>query len=89
MSRSRGRYFSRRDVRFMNSLSGELMLDIVEQIIILFKIDSSQTHENVYGESIDKFYHPGIETSCLVETNPETGLAKKVIRLIDGGSLAK
>ena len=57
MSRSRGRYFSRRDVRFMNSLSGELMLDIVEQIIILFKIDSSQTHENVYGESIDKFYH--------------------------------
>lgn len=72
MSRSRGRYYSKRDVRLMNSLAGELMLNIVEQIIILFKVDSSKTNENVYGESINKFYYPGIETSCLVESDPET-----------------
>ena len=31
----------------------------------------------------------GTLSGIIVETNPETGLAKKVIRLIDGGSLAK
>jgi hypothetical protein len=72
MSRSRGRYYSKRDVRLMNSLAGELMLDIVEQIIILFKVDSDKTNENVYGESINKFYYPGIETSCFVDSDPET-----------------
>jgi hypothetical protein len=72
MDRSRGRYFTRRDVRLMNSLVGELMLDIIEQVVIIFKIDASATHENVYGESINKFYFPGVETSCLVESDPES-----------------
>ena len=34
MERSRGRYFSRRDVRMMNSVNGELLKDIIEQIVI-------------------------------------------------------
>ena len=31
----------------------------------------------------------GTISGVIVETNIETGLAKKVVRLIDGGSLAK
>ena len=67
MERSRGRYFSRRDVRMMNSINGELLKDIIEQIAILYKINPNETSANFYGESIDKFYYPGVETSCLVE----------------------
>lgn len=69
---SRGRYFSRRDVRFMNSLNGELLGDIIEQVVVIFKINAQETQANVYGEAIDKIYFPGVETGCLVETDPES-----------------
>ena len=69
---SRGRYFSRRDVRFMNSLNGELLSDIIEQVVVIFKINAQETQANVYGEAIDKIYFPGVETGCLVETDPES-----------------
>lgn len=71
---SRGRYFTRRDVRLMNSLNGELLLDIVEQKIIVYKICAEETQANLYGESIDKVYHPGVEISCLVESDPQSTL---------------
>lgn len=74
MTEARGRYYSRRDVRFMNSINGELMLDIIEQLVVLYKIDPHETEANVYGESMDKTYHPGVQTSCLVETDPESTL---------------
>jgi hypothetical protein len=69
---SRGRYFSRRDVRMMNSLNGELLTDIVEQSVLIYRIDVSLTEENLYGESLNKFYYDGIEIQCLVETDPES-----------------
>ena len=74
MAESRGRYYSRRDVRFMNSINGELMLDIIEQLVVLYKIDPYETEANVYGESMDKSYHPGVQISCLVENDPESTL---------------
>lgn len=74
MERSRGRYFSRRDVRMMNSINGELLKDIIEQIVILYKINPNETSANLYGESIDKFYYPGVETSCLVESDQRSTL---------------
>ena len=74
MAESRGRYFSRRDVRLMNSLNGELLLDIVEQIVVVYKVNPTETQANVYGESMDKSYYPGVETSCLVETDPQSTL---------------
>lgn len=72
MERSRGRYYSKRDVRFMNSLNGELLGDIIEQLIVLYQVDPYETQENIYGESMDKRYYPGIETSCLVESDPQS-----------------
>ena len=72
MENSRGRYYSRRDVRFMNSLNGELMLDIIEQMVVVYKISPEKTQSSVYGESMDKVYYSGMETSCLVESDPQS-----------------
>ena len=74
MEKSRGRYYTRRDVRLMNSFNGELLLNIIEQMVIVFKVNPYETEANVYGESPDKTYHPGVQTSCLVETDPESTL---------------
>jgi len=74
MKRSRGRYFSRRDVRMMNSLNGELMSDIIEQVVQIFKVDPAETNANLYGESMDKRYYPPVETTCYVESDPRSTL---------------
>tara|TARA_B110000444_G_scaffold249997_1_gene275815 strand:+ start:1471 stop:1890 length:420 start_codon:yes stop_codon:yes gene_type:complete len=58
----------------MNSLNGELLTDIVEQKVIVYKISPDETESNLYGESLDKVYYPGIEISCLVETDPQSTL---------------
>ena len=58
----------------MNSLNGELLTDIVEQKVVVYKISPDETEANIYGESLDKVYYPGIEISCLVETDPQSTL---------------
>jgi hypothetical protein len=66
----RGRYFSQRDLNLVNSLNAELMGDIVEVLIQIFKISPTETKTNIYGETSaesGKWYMPAIQISSLVE----------------------
>ena len=71
----KGRYFSTRDLNLINSLNGELMGDIIENIIDIFKISPSETKTNIYGETAaetGKWYFPAIKISALVERSDMT-----------------
>ena len=66
----KGRYFSRRDLNLVAQFNAELMGDIVEQIIQVFKISPNETKTNIYGETASetgKWYYPAIQISALVE----------------------
>jgi hypothetical protein len=66
----RGRYFSQRDLNLVNSLNAELMGEIVEVLIQIFKISPTETKTNIYGETAaetGKWYLPAIQISALVE----------------------
>jgi len=66
----KGRYFSQRDINLVNSLNRELMGDIVENLITIFKIAPNETKTNIYGETSaesGKWYLPGIQISSLTE----------------------
>ena len=70
MASLKGRYFSQRDLNMINSLNGELMGDIIENIVDIFKISPSETKTNIYGETAaetGKWYFPAIKISALVE----------------------
>jgi hypothetical protein len=57
----KGRYFSQRDLNLINSLNGELMGDIIENLIQVFKIAPNETKTNMYGETsaeTGKWYLP-------------------------------
>ena len=56
----------------MNSLNGELLNDIIEQFVIVYKINPNETEANLYGESLDKIYYEGVKINCLVETDPQS-----------------
>jgi len=64
MASLRGRYFSARDINFINSINAELMGDIIETLVTVFKIAASETKVNLYGESAPsegKTFYPGID----------------------------
>jgi hypothetical protein len=66
----KGRYFSQRDLNLVNSLNGELMGDIVENLVYIFKISPNETKTNIYGETSaesGKWYLPAIQMSVLIE----------------------
>ncbi len=65
----RGRYFSARDILFTNSISAELMGDIIENIVTVYKICPFATNTNIYGEASDetgKVYLSGVEISAIL-----------------------
>ena len=63
----RGRFFSARDLKVIGSWNGELMGDIVQTEIILYKMAAAETVVNIYGESSQKMFYPGVEVTCLID----------------------
>jgi hypothetical protein len=54
----------------INSLNGELMGNIIENLVQIFKICPNETKTNIYGETSSesgKWYFPAIQISALIE----------------------
>lgn len=65
-----GRYYGERDLRFINSISAELMRNIIETLVVCYKIATTATTINIYGESSiseGKSFYDGIELSCIID----------------------
>jgi hypothetical protein len=65
-----GRYFSVRDLKLVNSFNGELMGDVIQTEILIYKMAPSQMATNIYGESspsTGKLFYPGVEVTCLID----------------------
>lgn len=66
----KGRYFSARDLKMVAQFNAELMGDIIENIIQIYKICPNETKTNIYGETSSesgKWYLPAIQISALIE----------------------
>jgi len=65
-----GRYFSERDISFINGINDELLGDIIQTEVSVFKANAQETSANIYGESkaiVGKTYYPGIDIVCIVD----------------------
>ena len=66
------KFISERDVAFFKGLAREIVDDIVQNTIVLFKINLNETKVNLYGESINKTWHPGVELYALINKESES-----------------
>lgn len=66
-----GRFFSGRDLLVINSWNGELMGDIIQTEVTIYKIAVNETKTNVYGEADQKSggltFYPGVEVTALIQ----------------------
>ena len=61
-----------RDVDFFKSIARELVDDVIQNTIVLFKINMNETKVNIYGEALNKTWYPGVEVFALIDKEPET-----------------
>ena len=66
------KFISERDVAFFKGLAREIVDDVIQNAIVLFKINLNETKVNLYGESINKTWHPGVQLYALINKETET-----------------
>lgn len=75
MADNKGRYFSERDFNLVHSFNSELLNDLVQTLVKVYKIATTETDTNIYGEAkqeVGKLYHPGVDAECLIEFSDST-----------------
>ena len=65
------KFISDRDVTFFKGIARELVDDVVQNTIVLFKVNMNETKVNIYGESLNKTWYPGVELYALYSKSPE------------------
>ena len=69
------KFLSERDVDYFRSINKELIEDVIETLVILYKLNVVSSPTNIYGEAPSKAYHIGVQTSALIrreDKNPTT-----------------
>lgn len=55
-----------RDIELFKSFAREVVDDVVQNIAVLFKVNLNETKINLYGESVNKTWYPGVELNVLI-----------------------
>ena len=58
---------SERDSKILLHIGRELLQDIVEQEVLLYKVDLENTQENIYGEAVERGYWSPLRLTCLIK----------------------
>jgi hypothetical protein len=61
-----------RDIELFKSIARELVSDVIQDAIVLFKVNLNETKVNIYGEAMNKTWYPGVELYSLIDKDPET-----------------
>jgi hypothetical protein len=57
---------SRKDFDLLVNINRELLKDIVEQEILIYKLSASNTTTNIYGEALEKTFLEPVKINCLI-----------------------
>ena len=60
-----------RDIELFKSFAREVVDDVVENIAVLFKVNLNETKINLYGESTNKTWYPGVELNVLINKSTQ------------------
>jgi hypothetical protein len=60
------KFISTRDVTFFKGIARELVDEVIQNLVILYKVNLAETRINLYGEAMDKTWHTGVEIYSLI-----------------------
>ena len=65
------KFFNGNDIKFLKTISEEVVDYVVEQWITLLKVSVGESKTNLYGESLGKVYHAPASLMCIVDREPQ------------------
>ena len=81
-------FFGDAEETLFNNLGRELVEDLIQQHFTLFRIDTTQTESNIYGESKDKRYLDPVEVKARIQIADTDVIAEGGIRRMQKGDMA-
>lgn len=57
---------SRKDFGLITKMNRELLQDIIEQEVALYKVALEETQANIYGESLEKTFYDPVIMQCII-----------------------
>jgi hypothetical protein len=66
------RFTLSRDIKFFEGISRELVDTVIETAVVLYKLVIEDSKTNLYGESLNKTYYQGVETTAVIERESST-----------------
>jgi hypothetical protein len=66
------RFALSRDIKFFESISRELVDVVIETAVVLYKLVIEDSKTNLYGESLNKTYYQGVQTTAVIEREQST-----------------
>jgi hypothetical protein len=66
------KFLQARDIDLFKSIAREVVDDVIQNTIVLFKINMNETKVNIYGESLNKTWYPGVQVYALIDKAPES-----------------
>ena len=66
MSGTRPFFISQNEINLIDSMNEELIDEMVGQVVDIYKVNTSHTKDNIYGESTTKYFNVGFRVNCLI-----------------------
>ena len=66
------KFLQARDIDLFKSFAREVVDDVIQNAIVLFKVNMNETKVNIYGESLNKTWYPGVQVYALIDKEPES-----------------
>jgi len=66
------RFTLSRDIKFFEGISRELVDVVIETAVVLYKLVIEDSKTNLYGESLNKTYYQGVQTTAVIEREQST-----------------
>jgi hypothetical protein len=61
------RFTLARDIKFFEGISRELVDAVIETAVVLYKLVIEDSKTNLYGESLNKTYYQGVQTTAIIQ----------------------
>ena len=66
------KFVSSRDFDFFQHINKEISAEIIDTLVILYKLNLDYVNTNIYGESTEKISYTGVELSAFIDYKPNT-----------------
>ena len=65
------RFLTTKDNTFIQGINSELINEIIETPIIIYKLVLEDEADDIYGENINKKYKPGVQLNCIINRDEQ------------------